>query len=305
MTDTGVVAAEYHRPVLVEEVVQWLALSPGKTVVDATVGGGGHARAMSAATDPGGELIGIDRDPEAVGAVLATFDQPGKRVRLIRGTLGELNLLLDASGVGLVDAIFADLGVSSHQLDAPYRGFSFRQDGPLDMRMDATAGESAAALIERLTADELANLLWEYGEERRSRRIASEIVRRRPITTTSALAEAVVAACGHGAARSARRRIHPATRTFQALRIAVNDEMGELERFLAGAPDRLSRGGRLGVISYHSLEDRRVKHAFRRRAAEGPFALPVRKAIRPSAAEIRENPRARSAKFRVLERMSG
>ena len=297
--EAGGADSGYHRPVMVAEVLQYLNLSPGRTAVDTTLGGGGHAEAILEAISPGGELIGIDRDPDAIGAAMARLDRPGFRVRLIRGRMGEIAELLRESGVDGVDAILADLGVSSFQLDAGWRGFSFREDAPLDMRMDPTDGESAAELIARLSEEELANVIWEFGEERNSRRIARRIKSQPGIATTAALAAAVA---GAFPPKMRYGRIHPATRTFQALRIAVNDEMGELDRFLADAPSLLSAGGRIAVISYHSLEDRRVKRAFRGLAEGDAFSQPVRKAIAPTDAEIEENPRARSAKLRVIER---
>lgn len=292
-------ADSYHRPVMQAETLRLLELKPGSLVVDATLGGGGHAEAMLSAIAPGGELIGIDRDPDAISAALARLDRPGYRVRLVRGRMGEIGRLLDESGIAGADAILADLGVSSFQLDCASRGFSFRNDAPLDMRMDPSDGETAAELIERLSEEELANLIWEMGEERFSRRIARRIKSRQGVATTAALAE-IVASAFPPAARHGR--IHPATRTFQALRIAVNDEMGELDSFLSAAPAKLKIGGRLAVISYHSLEDRRVKRAFRSYAAGEGYALPVRRAVVPSDDEVAANPRSRSAKLRVLEK---
>lgn len=300
---TGAISGEeelyLHRPVMAQEVVRYLNVNPGSTVVDATLGGGGHAREIAQAISPGGELIGMDRDPDAVAAAARALDIRGVNVRIIKGRMGEIADVMQRSGINFVDAILADLGVSSFQLDSQSRGFSFRSDGPLDMRMDPTAGESAAELLMRLDEEEIADILKIYGEERHARKIAREIARRRGMQRTSELAEAVMRmtppAARHG-------RIHPATRTFQALRIAVNDELGELKCFLVEAPQILRPGGRLVIVSYHSLEDRLVKFAFRDRAAEGEFSLPIKKPLVPCEKEIGENPRARSAKLRVLER---
>ena len=289
----------YHRPVMEAEVIRWLEPKPGELVVDATLGGGGHAESILRAMEPGGELIGIDRDPDAISASMSRLEKPGCRVRILRGRMGEIGELIRESGIEAVDAILADLGVSSFQFDSASRGFSFRYDGPLDMRMDATEGETAAELIGRLSVDELADLIWEMGEERFSRRIARRIKSGPEITTTGELARAVA---GAFPPKARRGKIHPATRTFQALRIAVNDEMGELDRFLNAAPALLKGGGRLAVISYHSLEDRRVKVAFRGLASGGGYELPVRRALIPTEDEISSNPRSRSAKLRILRR---
>lgn len=295
----GEEADAFHLPAMVAEVLALLRPRPGLTVVDATVGGGGHAAAILEAITPGGELIGIDRDREAIAMAQQRLDRPGWRVRLLHGCMGEIGRLLEEIGVDRVGGILADLGVSSHQLEASWRGFSFQRDAPLDMRMDPTVGEGAAELLARLPEAELAALLGELGEERHARRIARAIKKMGPLRTTGELADAVIGAVPP---RERHGRIHPATRTFQAVRIAVNDELGELSRFLLAAPERLSDSGRLVIISYHSLEDRLVKQAFRRLSAGGGYHLPVRKAVRPSDAEVRDNPRARSAKLRVLER---
>ncbi|MFA4873767.1 MAG: 16S rRNA (cytosine(1402)-N(4))-methyltransferase RsmH [bacterium] len=288
-----------HEPVMMREAVEFLGAMPGKLIVDATVGGGGHAAKILAATAPDGRLIGIDRDPDAVEAARSRLMFAGARVTIVQGRMAELESVLAGLGIERVDGILADLGVSSFQLDMGSRGFSFRKDAPLDMRMDPQSGESAAELLERIDEEDLHTILREFGEERFAGRIARALAGRR-IESTGELAAAVIAAVP---AQARRLRIHPATRVFQAIRIAVNDEMGELDRFLTSAPKILTAGGRLVVLSYHSLEDRRVKHAFRRLAAEGDYSLPVRKAVKPGEAEVRVNPRARSAKLRVLERL--
>lgn len=290
---------DYHKPVMVKEVVGLLVHERTKVIVDATVGGGGHAMALLQAMERG-ELIGIDRDSEALVAASVVLDRPGFVVRLISGRLSYIDRVLTEIGVDRVDGMLADLGVSSYQLDTPSRGFSFKETGPLDMRMDSTVGESAADLIRRLSEGELANLIHELGEERYSRRIARAIKKKLSIETTSALVEVI---CDAIPPQNRWSKIHPATRTFQALRIAVNDELGELSRFLEIAPYLLSAGGRLVVISYHSLEDRKVKRAFRSLEESEKFFLPFRKVILPSAEEIKNNPRSRSAKLRILERI--
>lgn len=291
-------ADDFHRPAMVSEAVGWLGVRPGSIVVDVTVGGGGHAGAIIEKIMPGGMFIGIDRDGDALEA--ASKRLCGRaNVRLVKGLMGGIGGILGGIGVKSVDAILADLGVSSFQLGRASRGFSFQTDATLDMRMDQTTGESAADLLARLGEAEIEELLREFGEERFARRIARALAARRGIGTTGELAQAVAQALP---AHARHGRIHPATRTFQALRIAVNDELGELGRFLDSAPRRLAARGRLVVICYHSLEDRLVKRAFRGLAVSGEFRLPARKAIRPSEAEVAANPRARSARMRVLER---
>ncbi len=292
-------AAFHHDPVMAQEVLGSLNLRKGDAAVDATLGGGGHAALILQATAPDGALYGIDRDADAIGAARERLAEFGGRARILRGRMGEIAELLAAEGAAPVRGILADLGVSSFQLDCGERGFSLRSDAPLDMRMDRTAGEGAAEWLADADEEEIARVLREYGEERYARRIARSLSRNRGIATTGQLAAAVVAAMPPPARRG---RIHPATRTFQALRIAVNDELGELSRFLDAAPGLLSPGGRMVVISYHSLEDRLVKRAFRALADGGAYALPVRRAQRPTEAEVERNPRARSAKLRVLER---
>lgn len=286
---------DYHKPVMVEEVLKWADAKPGYVIVDATLGGGGHARALLDSVKWSCELIGIDRDLDAVSFSQNALSRPGALIRIIHGSFGEIGKLLSDAGV---DVILADLGVSSFQLNSASRGFSFRFDGPLDMRMDLSRQEGASELIDRLDEEELAQIIREYGEERFAGRIARVIVAHRPVKTTAELAKIIEKAVG-----GKRGRIHPATRTFQALRIAVNDELGELERFLESAPAKLKKGARLMVISYHSLEDRLVKRRFRQLAAEGDFITPVKKVIVPGRTEILENPRARSAKLRILERV--
>ncbi|GDX81507.1 ribosomal RNA small subunit methyltransferase H [Deltaproteobacteria bacterium] len=294
-----------HLSVLLEDVVDLLAVRPGGLYADGTLGWGGHAAAV---VSRGGRVVGTDRDAEALAAARTRL---GPEAELHHARFSALPALLAGR---LADGILLDLGVSSPQLDRPERGFSFRLNGPLDMRMDPSSGESAAEWLARVGADELADVLYKYGEERQSRRVARAIIARRsveppePLVTTRQLAELVASVV------RAEGRIHPATRTFQGIRIAINDELGELERALAALPDCLAPGGRLVVISFHSLEDRAVKSAFRRLAGEDaprdlygnpvsttPFRLVERRARRGDA-DV--NPRARSARLRVLERIA-
>lgn len=284
-----------HRPVLLDEVLHWMAPLEGKTLVDGTAGAGGHARALAERLGPTGRLIGLDRDPNMLA--LADRAVQGLPVTLVHASYQDLGSVLDRLGIASVDGVLIDLGLSSDQLAWSDRGFSFTRDGPLDMRFDPDAETTAADLVNRMSAEDLANLIYELGEERHSRRIARNIVEARkaaPIRSTARLAEIV--------RRSIPGKwgpIDPATRTFQALRIAVNDELGQLDQALRIVPDRLSVGGRFAAISFHSLEDRRVKHAFR---DDPRLTVLTRKPITASDDETRDNPRARSAKLRVAER---
>lgn len=311
-TGTGPVGAT-HVPVVVGEVVAWLRPRPGARLVDATVGLGGHAAALLAGA-PDAALLGLDRDPQALAAAgrrLAPF--PG--VTLRQASYEDLPDVLREVGWDGADAILLDLGVSSLQLDAAARGFSFRADGPLDMRMDPAASATAADLVNTWSEAEIATTIARFGEEPRARAVARAIVRARPLATTGELARVVEGVLGRG-----KPGLHPATRTFQALRIAVNDELGALERFLADGWALLRPGGRLAVIAYHSLEDRLVKTAMRRWAAaclcppgivlcRCGWTAKVRvltpRPLRPSEIEVAANPRARSARLRVVERLTG
>lgn len=304
-----------HRPVLLEETMQALAINPAAIYVDATFGRGGHARALLERLGPDGRLFAFDRDPEAVraGEVLRQRDQ---RMAIFHSRLAETPARLARLGLsGRVAGLLLDLGVSSPQLDQPERGFSFNQDGPLDMRMDPSSGEPLSAWLARAPAAEITRVLKDYGEERFAHRIARAIERERalkPLTTTAALARLI-----ERAVPTREPAKHPATRSFQALRIAINQELDELRACLAGVTDLLASGGRLVVISFHSLEDRIVKHFMRdqSRAPRVPKSVPVRgpqatgplrpigHARRPSQAEIAANPRARSAILRVAERL--
>lgn len=306
--------------VLGAAVLELLAPRDGGVYVDGTLGGAGHASAILEASGPSGRLIGIDRDPDALAAAGTRLAGYGDRVTTIHGTFGDMAELLADRGIGPVDGILLDVGVSSHQLDRAERGFSFSHDGPLDMRMDPTGGPTCLDLLRSTPVGELSAILRDFGEERYHNKIARRIKERvadGELTTTGQLAELVR---GCLPARDQRYRIHPATRTFQALRIAVNGELEQLERFLADFPDLLAPGGRCAVISFHSLEDRLVKRRFRDLAhvsnlpphlarAAGEPVEPVCTVLtkKPRTAtdeEIAENPRARSAKLRACERFA-
>jgi 16S rRNA (cytosine1402-N4)-methyltransferase len=296
-------AERVHRPVMVAEVLEVLEPAEGERFLDLTAGAGGHAIEIASRVGPGGLVLGTDFDADILDEARRRAAEAGlANVRLFHGNYADAREFLAESGVERVDGILLDLGVSSLQLNQPERGFSFSQDGPLDMRMDPSSPvPTAEEVVNRASEQELARIIWEYGEERCSRRIARRIVeerRKRRITRTLELAEIVRRACGG----RGRQRIHPATRTFQALRIAVNDELENLKSTLAAAPDILEDGGRIAVISFHSLEDRIVKEDFRARAGEGIYEILTRKPLRPSEAEVVANPRSRSAKLRAAIR---
>jgi len=296
------VSEQQHVPVLLDEVRTLLQPERGGTFVDCTVGLGGHARMLleGGAT----RLIGIDRDTDALAVASAELGRFSDRATLVHADYREIDAVLDANGVGEVSGVLADLGVSSMQLDAEGRGFSFRRDEPLDMRMDRTRGETAADLIDRVDEHELADVIYQFGEERHSRRVARAIVRARaetPIDTTGRLAAIVRRAVPH----HGYQRIDPATRTFQALRIWVNRELDGLDAFLERAARRLLAGARLAVITFHSLEDRIVKHTFRAIAkADEQLGIVTRRPLSAADAEVERNPRARSAKLRAIERFA-
>lgn len=296
-------AGNGHQPVLLAEVLRWLTPAPsGSWIVDGTVGLGGHAALLLEHTTDTW-LLGLDRDPTALALAARRLEPYGGRVRLRHADFRDLAAEARASGVETAHAILFDLGLSSFQLAHGGRGFSFQVDERLDMRLDPRQTLTAAELLSRAPEPELARLLARYGEEPAARRIARRLVAARaraPIATTRELAELVVAAIPP---RRRPRRIHPATRTFQALRIAVNDELGSLEAALPQAAHLLAPSGRFGVIAFHSLEDRLVKQSFRSFGATPGWRVATRKPIRAGADELRHNPRARSARFRVLERL--
>jgi len=290
-----------HEPVMVAEVLDHLAPARGGLFVDCTVGAGGHARAILEAG--AARLIGLDRDPDALAHASAALEPYASRVDLAHSDYRRFDEVLDARGVASVDGLLADLGISSMQLEAPGRGFSFRRDEPLDMRMDRTSGATAAEAIRDADERTLADVIYEFGEERYARRIARAITHARSagrIETTGQLAELVRRAIP----RRGSQRIDPATRTFQAIRIWVNRELEGLDDFLARAARRLGPGGRMVVITFHSLEDRIVKHTLRSLQAAADLGLTIRtkRPVVPSEAEIERNPRARSAKLRAAER---
>ncbi|HEU4827040.1 MAG TPA: 16S rRNA (cytosine(1402)-N(4))-methyltransferase RsmH [Dongiaceae bacterium] len=313
MTEAATDKAAPHRPVLLAEVIEALSPRDGAIYVDGTFGAGGYSRALLEAAQC--TVFAIDRDPDAVKGAAPLIDRYPGRLHILQGRFGNMFALLGARGIDAVQGVALDLGVSSMQLDQAERGFSFRFEGPLDMRMER-AGRSAADLVNELAERPLADLIFTFGEEKKARRIAKAIVAARalaPISTTQHLAEIVRRAIG-----PAHDRIDPATRTFQALRIAVNDELAEIDRGLGAAERLLAPGGRMAIVSFHSLEDRRVKQFLRERAGRNPKAsrhLPVRDVeakptlrliapggIEPGADEVKANPRARSARLRVAER---
>ncbi len=302
-----------HYPVMLPEVLAALSPSDGEVYVDGTFGAGGYTRAILDAADC--HVYAIDRDENAVSVANNLKGQYGDRFTFLRGCFGDVKSLLDDAGAGQVDGFVLDVGVSSMQLDQAERGFSFRFDGPLDMRMDISAGQTAADIVNAYEESDLANLIYEYGEEKKSRRIARKIVevrKEKPFERTSELAESIRAVMP----KSYKDKIDPATRTFQALRIAVNDELGELDRALAASENVLKEDGRLVVVSFHSLEDGRVKRFLREKEGgeqgsrhlpqvklTSPIFKPIKKkAIKPSDKEVSENPRSRSARLRAAVR---
>lgn len=308
-----------HVPAMRREVLAYLDCRPGMVVVDGTLGGAGHAREICARILPGGRLIGIDQDPEAIAnarSVLAPF---GERVELVRENFANMAEVLSRLGLNGADGILLDLGLSLNQLENSGRGFSFQREEPLDMRMDPRTAETAADVIGRLDEGELERIFRDYGEERHARSIARRLAaerRRQPIRTSAELARIVCAAVPR--AKTGRHRIHPATRVFMALRIAVNRELERLEAFLAALPRLLNPGGRVCILSFHSLEDRIVKRRFNALAQEprpdpwpgesatqpgGVLKILTRKVVRPGPDEIAENPMARSTKLRAAERL--
>ena len=303
---------------MLHEVLQLLNLSPGSVVVDGTLGGGGHSFHILKQTSPDGVLVGLDRDPQALAAARVRLSAYGARAILRKANFSEMQDVLEAEGLDACDAVLLDLGVSSHQLDCGARGFSFQCDAALDMRMDQESGVTAAQVVNEASVDELTQIFRDYGEERWARRIARRIEDQRsskPVETTLELAELVKRAVPGGMQPA---RIHPATRIFQALRIYVNDELGHLDRGLKQGLELLRPGGVFAVISFHSLEDRRVKQFFREQAQTCvcPPRLPVcacgkkararvitKRGVKAGAAEVSANPRARSAILRAIEKL--
>jgi 16S rRNA (cytosine1402-N4)-methyltransferase len=288
-----------HTPVMVAEVLEHLAPERGGVFIDCTVGLGGHARALLEAG--ASRVIGLDRDPSALERSRDALAAFGAQVELVHSDYRELPALLDARGISGVDGVLADLGVSSMQLDAPGRGFSFRRDDELDMRMDTSQGRTATDMLAAADEQTLADVIYTLGEERHARRVARAILSARsqaPITTTGRLADVVRRAIP----RKGYSRIDPATRTFQAIRIWVNRELEGLDDFLVRAAGRLNPGGRMAVITFHSLEDRIVKHTFRALQSEGRITIRTKRPVIPAALEVESNARARSAKLRAVER---
>lgn len=293
-----------HIPVMVREVEALLDLKAGATVVDCTLGLGGHSTAMTRILGPQGHLIALDQDAQAIEKARERLKGFEGRLDIVKSNFRKIDEVLGSLGVSEVDGVLFDLGVSSLQLDDAERGFSFRSEGPLDMRMDQDAPVSAFELVNSLSEEEIAGILWRYGEERFSRRIAAGIVRARsarPLETTKELADIVAKAMPY---RFGHDGVHPATRSFQAIRIAVNQELDVLEQTLGTAFGHLKVGGRLCVISFHSLEDRIVKDRFRELAQKGCAALLTKKPLRPADDEAQANPRSRSARVRAVERIA-
>jgi 16S rRNA (cytosine1402-N4)-methyltransferase len=309
-----------HQPVMVPEVMSYLAPAPGKVIVDCTLGGAGHSQVIAAMIGPQGVLIGIDRDVRALQAASEALSNASCRLNLVHGDYGDIEAILGKLGHRAPDGVLFDFGVSSHQLDAVERGFTYREDAPLDMRMDQGILMTAADIVNTASVRDLETIISDYGEERWARRIARRIAQERqkaPIRTTGCLVQVVLSAIPPGAAREGP---HPARRTFQALRIAVNDELSSVRRGTEGAVRVAARGARIVALSYHSLEDRIVKELFR--AREHPCSCPpslpecvcgrrkaleviTRKPVRPSEDEVQVNPRARSAKLRAAIKVLG
>ena len=302
-----------HIPVLYQAVIDLLNPQPGGLYVDGTLGAGGHSRGLLSGSSPDGRVAGFDRDPQALALARENLAGFGDRLICFQDSYSNFRSHLNNLNWHVVDGILLDLGLSSMQLDTPQRGFAFKEDGPLDMRFDPGQPLTAADLVNESTREELADILYTYGEEKLARKIADAIIANRPLVRTKDLAEIV-----KKVARNPKSKIHPATRTFQALRIAVNHELEALEVFLPQALESLNTGGRLAIIAFHSLEDRIVKQFFRRESKDCicPPDFPVcvcghkarlkeltRRPIRPEELEIAENPRARSAKLRVAEKI--
>jgi 16S rRNA (cytosine1402-N4)-methyltransferase len=298
-----VVVRPVHTPVLLEDALQYLNVRPGGVYVDATLGLAGHSSAIARKLGKAGKLICFDRDPEAMAKAKVRMDEVaaelGDQMPTVVYVPRAFSEAAQEIKPGSIDGLLADFGVSSLQLDEAYRGFSFRSDGPLDMRMDTRSGETAEQVVNQENENELADLIYEFGEERRSRRIARAIVRARPISTTAELARVISAA----APSMKGDKIHPATRTFQAIRIRVNNELGEIQSLLKSAGSLLKKNGRFVLISFHSLEDRLVKDAFKEAKDAKIFEVLTKKPVIADEEEQRRNPRSRSAKMRAAQKL--
>ncbi|UCG24518.1 MAG: 16S rRNA (cytosine(1402)-N(4))-methyltransferase RsmH [Chloroflexota bacterium] len=308
-----------HIPVLYQEVLYYLQPYPGGKYIDGTIGAAGHTSGLLEASAPDGRVLGLDRDPEAIAFCRKRLADAGERVTLVQASFAEMDRVAQLNGFTAADGILIDLGLSSRQLASAERGFSFRLDGPLDMRFDTTSGVTAGELLNTLDESTLSKMLRSYGEVRQSRRVARAIVEARPIRTTKQLADLVARLNTKEGRHKASRRIHPATRVFQALRIAVNEELAALKKALPTAVNLLRPGGRLAAISFHSLEDRMVKQFIREQSRDcvcppelpicncdtRPILRPVTKrVIKPTDEEVARNPRSRSARLRVAERLT-
>ena len=296
-------AAPQHVPVLLEESLEFLDVRPGSMVLDATLGLGGHSTAIARRLGATGRLIAFDRDEQAMALAKANFaklaEELGSRMPVVEFVARPFSEVAEVVAPGALDALLADFGVSSLQLDEAQRGFSFRAEGPLDMRMDPRSELTAQQVVNQADEEDLANLIYEFGEERRSRRIARAIVRARPIDTTAELARVISAV----APSMKGDKLHPATLTFQALRIRVNDELGEIQSLMQSAGSLLKPGGRVVLISFHSLEDRLVKDSFREAAKAGVLEILTKKPVVAKEQEALRNPRARSAKLRAAQKI--
>jgi 16S rRNA (cytosine1402-N4)-methyltransferase len=304
-TQEKLIAVEtiYHTPVMCKEVLDYLNPTPGETIVDATIGTGGHSLAIIERILPGGRLIGIDRDEESLHIAQQRLERYGNACEFVHGNFFNIDKVLENLAITSVDGILFDLGISSFQLENAERGFSFQKEGPLDMRLDRSSYISAFDLLNNLNEDEISTLLWNFGQERWHNRIARYLIKERekhPITTTAQLSEIVVKAVPY---KYRYYRIHPATRTFQAIRIAVNRELETLETAVNKSVGSLAPGSRICVISFHSLEDRIVKLRFRDFAAKGMLRIMTPKPLTPTEAEIRENNSSRSSKLRAAEKL--
>jgi 16S rRNA (cytosine1402-N4)-methyltransferase len=292
-----------HNPVMLKEVIDYLNLKTGQTIVDATIGLGGHSLEILKNIMPGGRLIGIDRDQESLDMAKENLGNFGDACEFIHSNFTDIDKVLENLNIKKIDGVLFDLGLSSFQLGNPERGFSFQSEGPLDMRLDRNSYISAYDLLNNLNEEEISALLWNFGQERWHNRIARYLVQERqkhPIATTKELSNIVIQAIPY---KYRNYRIHPATRTFQAVRIAVNRELETLETGLKKAVEFLSRGGRICVISFHSLEDRVVKFGFRQLATNNAINIVTPKPLTPQPSEVRDNPSSRSAKLRVAERL--